>query len=176
MNSCCETGSDCQKAGGFMARIAALYGWVAFSLDRFLLPLVLLGIRLLMAQVFWYSGVAKATSMSGTVELFTYLYHVPLLPPVFAAYSSTVGEIGFAVLLAVGLAGRLSAFAVIVINTVALYSYSGNSAAGIMQQHLWTWLLFVIVAAGPGVLSLDGLIVRLLKGRTSEKQDQQLSH
>ena len=75
----------------------------------FLSPVIDLFIRLWVANVFWKSGLTKIASWDATVALFTYEYHVPLLPPEIAATLGTAVELIFPVLLAFGLGARLSA-------------------------------------------------------------------
>jgi putative oxidoreductase len=117
-------------------------------------------IRLWVANVFWKSGLTKIQSVETTVTLFRYEYSVPLLPPEVAAYLSMFTELTFSVLLAVGLAGRLSAAALFFVNIVAVVSYPALEEAGLIQHQLWGLLLLVPLLHGPGKLSVDYLIGR----------------
>jgi len=117
-------------------------------------------IRLWVANVFWKSGLSKIQSIDTTITLFRYEYSVPLLPPEIAAYLSMFTELTFSVLLAVGLAGRLSAVALFFVNIVAVISYPALEEAGLIQHQLWGLLLLVPLLHGPGKLSLDHLISR----------------
>jgi putative oxidoreductase len=123
-----------------------------------LAPLGDLLIRLWVANVFWTSGLTKVMSMDTTIQLFRYEYNVPLLPPELAAYLATFSELTFAVLLAVGLFARLGAFALFVLNIVAVISYPALEPHGLVQHQLWGLLLLVPLLHGPGRLSLDRLI------------------
>jgi len=125
-----------------------------------LAPLGDLVIRLWVANVFWKSGLTKIQSVETTLQLFRYEYSVPLLPPELAAYLSMFTELTFSVLLAVGLAGRLSAAALFFVNIVAVISYPALEEAGLNQHQLWGLLLLVPLLHGPGKLSLDHLISR----------------
>lgn len=127
------------------------------SLD-FLSPLLNLGIRLWIANVFWKSGLTKIGSWETTVMLFTHEYQVPLLSPEVAAAAAIVVELLFPVLLAIGLAGRLSALALFVFNAVAVISYPELSEAGLKEHYYWGVLLLVPLLYGPGRLSLDHFI------------------
>ena len=129
-------------------------------LEEWLAPAVDLGIRLWVANVFWKSGLTKIQSWDSTVALFTYEYQVPLLPPATAALLGTVTELVFPVLLALGLAGRLSAGVLFVFNIVAVISYPDLSAIGLKDHQYWGLLLLVPLAHGPGRLSLDHLLRR----------------
>ena len=125
-----------------------------------LAPLGDLVIRLWVANVFWKSGLTKVQSLDTTVQLFRYEYSVPLLPPEVAAYLATFSELGFSVLLALGLAGRFSAAALFVLNIVAVISYPALEANGLIQHQLWGLLLLVPLLHGPGKLSVDHFISR----------------
>jgi putative oxidoreductase len=125
-----------------------------------LAPIGDLLIRLWVANVFWKSGLSKIQSVETTLQLFRYEYSVPLLPPELAAYLSIFTELTFSVLLAVGLAGRLSAAALFFVNIVAVISYPALEEAGLNQHMLWGLLLLVPLLHGPGKLSLDHLISR----------------
>jgi putative oxidoreductase len=80
---------------------------------------------------------------------------VPLLPPDLAAYLSTIGEHVFSVLLIAGLASRLSALGLFGMTMVIqLFVVPG----GWPEHILWLSLLTLIIARGPGAISLDHLI------------------
>jgi len=131
----------------------------------FLSPLFDLAIRLWVAQVFFKSGLTKIQSWSVTLGLFENEYEVPLLPPAVAAVLGTAAELTLPILIAVGLATRLSSLALFLFNLVAVYAYgsflfSDDGAAGLQQHILWSALLAILVFHGPGKLSLDHLILR----------------
>ena len=121
-------------------------------------PLLDLGIRLYMADVFFRSGLVKIRNWSGTLYLFENEYRVPLLPAELAAWLGTFAELFFPVLLALGLAARFSALSLSVVNAIAVLSFwhvlSGNEAAR-MSHFYWAMLLLVTLCHGPGKLSLD---------------------
>jgi putative oxidoreductase len=126
----------------------------------FLSPLLDLAIRLYIANVFFKSGLTKIQSWSTTVALFENEYQVPILPPELAAYLGTAAELAFPVLLALGLATRFSAVALLALNYVAVISYPDLSEAGIKDHFYWGFLLLVPLLHGPGAISLDRLIRR----------------
>ena len=108
--------------------------------------------------MFWRSGQTKVNGFSireETFYLFREEYKVPLLPPDLAAYLSTIGEHVFPVLLFVGLASRLSALGLFGMTMVIqLFVVPG----GWPEHILWLSLLTLIIARGPGAISLDHLI------------------
>jgi len=131
----------------------------------FLSPLFDLVIRLWVAQVFFASGLTKIQSWSSTLALFEYEYEVPLLPPSIAAVLGTAAELTLPVLIAVGLATRLSSLALFLFNLVAVYAYgsflfSDEGAVGLQQHILWGAFLAMLVFHGSGKLSLDHLLAR----------------
>ena len=140
-------------------RIAVLAKPVTRGLE-FLTPVLDLGIRLWVANVFWKSGLTKIQSWDMTVALFENEYHVPLLSPEFAAALGTATELTFPVLLALGLAGRFSAFVLFAFNIVAVISYPDLNEVGLKDHVYWGILLLVTLLHGPGKLSLDHVLCR----------------
>lgn len=137
------------------------------SLNNFLnwlSPIADLAVRLWVANVFFKSGLVKIQSWESTVALFTYEYSVPYLSPEVAAYLGAFTELFFPVLLAVGLAGRLSAGVLFVFNIVAVISYPTLNAPGLEQHQVWGLLLLVLFLHGPGKLSLDHWIAKRFFG------------
>jgi putative oxidoreductase len=125
---------------------------------------IALASRVAVADIFWRSGRTKVNGFSireETFYLFREEYKVPLLPPDLAAYLSTFGEHVFPVLLVIGLASRLSALALFGMTLVIqLFVVPG----GWPEHILWFSLLGLIIARGPGAISLDH---RVWSGRAS---------
>jgi len=126
--------------------------------ERIPYSLAALVARFAIAGVFWRSGRTKVHGLSireETFVLFREEYRVPLLPADLAAYLSTIGEHVFPVLLVIGLASRLSALGLLAMSLVIqLFVYP----AGWPQHVLWIALLLLIVARGPGAISIDQLL------------------
>jgi putative oxidoreductase len=118
-------------------------------------PLVLLLLRLWVANVFFKSGLTKLDDWDTTLLLFTEEYHVPLLPPAVAAVMGTFGETVFSSLLVAGLFGRFAAAGLFVVNLMAVISYPGLTDITRQFHVYWAMLLLVLFAFGPGNLSLD---------------------
>lgn len=129
-------------------------------LERWATPLFDLGIRLYVAEIFLRSGLLKLADWSATLELFRYIYAVPLLPPDLAAIMGTAGELALPVLLALGLAGRFAAAGLSVVNLVAAISFPDISDLGLQDHVLWGALLLTTVFHGPGRLSVDAMRAR----------------
>jgi len=126
-------------------------------LNRFI-PVAVLISKIWVANIFFKSGLTKIQSLDTTIMLFSYEYNVPLLSPVFAAYLATAAELILPVMLVTGLAGRFSAFALFILNIVAVMSYPDISEAGVRDHGVWGIMLFIAMAHGSGPLSLDHLI------------------
>ena len=127
-------------------------------------PAFALGSRIYVSWVFLKSGYLKLSDWESTVALFEYEYHVPLLPPTFAAILGTAGELVFPVLLILGLFGRMSALGLQAVNVLAVISYSHvlfqeGFAAAIGQHYLWGYILAVLALYGPGAWSLDNWLL-----------------
>ncbi len=143
-----------------MHNALALYARALVALDFALQPLLSLLFRLWLAKVFLASGLTKIQSWSSTLALFEYEYSVPLLPFELAAWLATAGELVLPVLLVVGLATRPAALGLFVLNFVAAISYPDISPAGVNDHYFWGAMALVVVAFGPGRLSLDHWLQR----------------
>ncbi len=145
-------------------KIAALAEKAFLWLDR-MTPLVDLALRVLIAAVFFKSGLSKIASWETTLLLFENEYAVPLLPSAVAAYLGTAVELGMPVLLLLGLGTRLAAAVTFVFNIVAVLSYPDLGEVGLRDHQYWGLFLLVILLHGPGRLSIDHLIRRRFLGR-----------
>ena len=140
-------------------RLAALYCVFTRLVDR-LQPLLALGLRLYVARVFFMSGLTKIHDWSVTIALFTDEYHVPVLPPGAAALMGTAVELSMPVLLALGLATRVSALVLFLFNIVAVVSYASLPDVAIKDHYLWGVLILLVLVFGPGWLSVDAYLKR----------------
>jgi putative oxidoreductase len=139
---------------------------LSVSLLDYLTPSLDLGIRLLIASVFFQSGLTKIASWDTTLLLFQSEYSVPLLPPELAAYLGTAAELALPVFLVLGLGSRFTALALFLFNIVAVISYPDLSAVGLKDHQYWGLLLLVTLLHGPGRFSLD-----YLRSRRSMRKD-----
>lgn len=135
----------------------AAYLTVSYWLDL-LSPVADLAVRFWIAQIFWRAGMVKIQSMYSTINMFTYVYHVPLLPPTWAAYVGTGIELTFPLLLLFGLAGRFSAGFLFIYNIISIIAYPDMGIEGMLQQAGWGIMMLVTITHGPGKLSLDYLL------------------
>lgn len=148
-----------------MQRIARLYDRIVIvAASRWAEGGALLLARIALAGVFWRSGRSKVTDGSlfeisdATRYLFEYEYAGVPLPPAIAAPLATAGEHLFPALLAIGLATRLSAGALLAMTLVIqIFVYA---EAWWTTHILWTALAAMLIVRGGGLLSLDAMIGR----------------
>ncbi|WP_394779706.1 DoxX family protein [Undibacterium sp.] len=127
--------------------------------------LLALALRLFVGWQFFKAGMVKIGDWNGTLSLFREEYTVPLLPPDLAAVMGASGELVFPVLLFVGLFSRPAALGLFFVNAMAVISYPQlwkfECPAAINDHMYWGLLLLVLMAFGPGKLSLDNWIAKL---------------
>ena len=125
-----------------------------------LLPhdLIALTARLFPAVVFWQSARTKVEGLSireQTFFLFEHVYALPLIPPAPAAVLATIAEHVLPVLLVLGLMSRASALGLLIMTAVIqIFVFPGAW----VTHGLWAVALLVVLAQGPGRLSLDHLL------------------
>jgi len=127
-------------------------------LARFPYDLLALGARIFPAVVFWQSARTKVDGFSikdSTFFLFEHVYDLPLIPPEWAAVLATLAEHLLPVLLLLGLLSRLSALGLLVMTAVIqIFVFPGAW----ITHGLWAVSLLIVLAHGPGRLSLDRLL------------------
>jgi putative oxidoreductase len=150
-------------AASWWGRILALGSALIRIAERWLAPFLFLAIRLWMAEIFFRSGLLKIRNPSGAIYLFTEVHPVPSLAPWLAAYLVTAIELVCPVLLVLGLAARLAALPMLAMALVIQFVVGAADPAFHLTEHYyWMFLLALIVAKGPGRLSLDHLLARRL--------------
>jgi putative oxidoreductase len=130
--------------------------------ERIPLSLVQLVTRIAVGHVFWASAQSKLASWPVTLQLFALEYRVPVLPPEVAASLATAAELSGSVLLFAGLLTRLAVLQLLgVVTVIQLFVFPGN-----WPEHLlWASGLLLLLARGPGMISLDFIASRLLTRR-----------
>lgn len=136
---------------------------VVAALDRIPYWLIALAARVFPAALFWQSGQTKVAEWHlkpGTIALFQNEYQLPLIDPSVAAYLSAFGELFFPVLLVIGLATRFAALGLLFMTAVIeIFVYPGAWPT----HGVWAACFLIVIARGPGALSLDHLIARKTK-------------
>lgn len=117
--------------------------------------------RVAIFMIFFLSARTKVegliTLKASTFTLFQYEYALPLLPYKLAAYMATYAEHMFSILVLIGLVTRFSALALLGMTAVIeIFVYPEAYVV-----HLtWAAMLVYLMARGPGVLSVDYLVLR----------------
>jgi putative oxidoreductase len=133
---------------------------VTAAMDRVPYWLIAIAARIFPAAVFWQSGQTKVAGWRlrpSAIALFQNEYQLPLIDPEVAAYFSAFAEHFFPILLVVGLASRFSALALLFMTAVIetfVYPWAWPT------HGVWATCFLVVIARGPGLLSLDHLIAR----------------
>jgi putative oxidoreductase len=139
--------------------------------------LVALGLRFLIARVFFLSGQVKisgpeipvslikgaefsivlpAEIKPETFELFQSQYSALPMPAAVAAYLFTYAEFVLPICLVLGFATRLSALALLAM-TVLIQVYVAPEALWTAHVYIFA-ILMVLMSVGPGAISLDAII------------------
>jgi putative oxidoreductase len=142
-------------------KVVALFTRVLRWLDSIPYAFLAIPLRLAVATVFWNSAMTKLASWDTALALFTDEYRVPVLPPEVAAYMAVSVELSMPVLLVLGLATRPAAAVLLGMTTIIeVFVYPQA-----WPTHLqWAAMLLVLLARGPGKISLDEVIRRRVLG------------
>jgi putative oxidoreductase len=142
-----------QTKVGLVSRCRALLNAIPYSV-------IALVARIATFFVFWRSGSVKLDDWAGTLTLFQDEYKVPLLPPTIAAYMAAAMELGGSCLVLVGLGTRLVTLALLgMVTVIQLFVYPSAWPTHIQ----WLAFMLILVARGPGKISLDALLARWMK-------------
>lgn len=119
---------------------------------------VALAARIFPAVVFWQSARTKVDGLTikdSTYFLFEQVYALPVIPPATAALLATVAEHLLPVLLVLGLFARFSALGLLFMTAVIQIFVFPEAW---VTHGLWATALLVVLAQGPGRVSLDHLL------------------
>ncbi|AAY90577.2 DoxX family protein [Pseudomonas protegens] len=159
--------------------IAGLVNRIIQGFERIPYSLIAFIARFSIAAVFWKSGQTKVEGLAidlvdgtfqlgwprladSTIPLFKSEYHVPLLTPEVAAHLAAFAEHFFPMLILLGLATRFSALALLGMTlTIQLFVYPDAYPT----HGTWAAIFLLLMARGPGVLSLDHLLARHFRHR-----------
>ncbi|MBD3728267.1 MAG: DoxX family protein [Sphingomonadales bacterium] len=132
---------------------------------RFVESIALLALRVALAGIFWRSGQTKVVEgtwlevSDATRYLFENEYSGVPLPPDLAATLATWSEHFWPVLLVLGLATRLSAFALLGMTLVIQIFVFPE--AWWTTHILWVAMALALVSRGGGLFSLDAIVGRM---------------
>lgn len=119
---------------------------------------VALAARIFPAVVFWQSARTKVDGLTikeSTYFLFEQVYALPLIPHATAAQLATVAEHLLPVLLVLGLFARVGALGLLGMTAVIQIFVFPEAW---VTHGLWATALLVVLAQGPGRVSLDHLL------------------
>lgn len=122
-----------------------------FIVDLF--QLLLLLIRLWIANIFLRSGLLKITDWETTLQLFELQYKVPYMNYKDAAIIATIFELFSPVLIIFGFMSRIAVIPLIVMTIVIQLNVFHLSI-----HYYWLFLMFTILLYGPGNISIDYLL------------------
>ena len=151
------------SAAQWSSRISAigLAGQAIRWLDRIPYALLAIPLRLAVATVFWNSAQSHLANWDTTLYLFETDYALPFLPPGPAAYLAVTIEVVTPILLVLGLLTRAATLVLLGMTTVIeVFVYPEAWPTHIQ----WAAMLLVLLARGPGKISLDWLVRRYLQG------------
>ncbi|MBM3564200.1 MAG: DoxX family protein, partial [Alphaproteobacteria bacterium] len=151
---------------------------IARWMDAIPYSLIALFLRIVAAHPFFVSGQTKIEGPTvggelfgldlsfqiptavrdSTFALFADEYKVPLISPTVAAYVASGVEFVLPLLLVLGLLTRLSAFCLLMM-TMVIQIFVYPDAWWTVHAY-WAAILVVLIARGPGVISLDHLLFR----------------
>jgi putative oxidoreductase len=141
-----------------LAWIGRLLRW----LDGIPYTLLAIPLRFAIATVFWNSAMAHLANWQTTMYLFETEYKLPILSSNLAANMAVLIELTTPVLLVLGLLTRPAALVLLGMTTVIeVFVYPQAWPTHIQ----WAAMLLVLLARGPGQLSLDALIRRRFLAR-----------
>lgn len=159
--------------------LGALLSGVIGRFSRIPDTLIALIGRFSIAAIFWKSGQTKIEGFAvdlvagefqfgwpqlsdSALELFRSEYRLPLLSPELAAPLAAFGEHFFPLLILIGLATRFSALALLVMTlTIQIFVYPDAYPT----HGVWATVLLLLIARGPGAISLDHWLFRRYAGR-----------
>ena len=127
------------------------------------LPLLL--VRASLAAVFVPSGWGKLHDLGKVTGFFT---EIGIPAPHFNAVQVALSELGCGALLLVGLVSRLAAMPLVISMTVAIITAKRADISGVtdlfaVDEFIYILMAIVVIALGPGAVSIDGLLARRSK-------------
>ncbi len=158
MTDASQASSGSAGKQGMVAAIRNLYmGIIRSPIMAFVHDLGILGLRVPVALVFWYSGRTKVDGWNifavNDTQLFLFEHRFNMPFPALSATMASVMEHVLPVLLILGLFTRISAGGLLVMTMVIqLWVFPD---AWWSAHMFWASILFAIIAVGPGRISVD---------------------
>ena len=140
----------------------------SFSTDTALLVM-----RVLTGSFLIHHGFEKLANIENFADAFVRPLHLPF--PILLSYVAAASEIGGSWLIILGIGTRLGAASIVGTIGVAIYHSLVTAGFNIYLLELlalYEALAIAILLAGPGIFSLDELIVRIFESRLKKKIDR----
>jgi putative oxidoreductase len=118
-------------------------------------PIIDLGMRVWLAQIFFVSGVIKATHWQTALNLAATEYPVSWMNPVTAAYTGAAIELIAPIFLTLGLMTRYAAIPMLILSLVIQFNYLPFD-----NQLFWAVIFGWYAIQGAGPISADNLLRR----------------
>lgn len=119
------------------------------KVSAFFIPIWDLTARLVMAELFWKSGLTKIDDWEATLWLYKHEYDIDFLTTL-SAYVSTGIELGAPVMLVLGLGTRFAAASLFVLSIVIHMTYPNFH-----EHYFWMLVCAAIALRGASTISLD---------------------
>ncbi len=139
-------------------KIEQTYNVTTLILDKYVSHILLFTLRLMIANIFWKSGLTKTGNIDSTILLFKYEYAVPLINPIFAAYSTTFFEIICSIMIAFGILTRISILPLIAITLVIQFFVLQHD-----QHFHWLIMMITVFTFGAGKICLGNILEIIAK-------------
>lgn len=145
--------------------LCPIYSKLIKTSDKVLSPLLDLGIRLFMANIFFTSGKLRLNDYlngqwSNQVTAFTDYHPIPGIPGDIAAVAGTGGELILSILLAFGLFTRFGAAGLLVMTISIQFLVPAEYEIANPDHYMWMLLLAVPMLKGGGILSADFVLCK----------------
>ena len=132
-------------------------------MERMPYSVLAIPLRVATATVFWNSAMVKLNDWDATLFLFQNEYTLPIISPVVAAHLALGVELTAPIMLALGLLTRVAAV-VLIGMTAVIQTLDYPMAWPTHIQWFAMLMLLILLFRGPGSLSLDRALSRLLCG------------
>jgi len=148
-----------------MKKIFTLYGKLIGLSNITLSPLLDLGIRLYMANIFFKSGWLRFQDYlngqwANQITAFTDYHPIPGVSGEIAAVAGTGGELILPILLALGIFTRFGAAGLLVMTLSIQFLVPADYGVANDDHYMWMLLLAVPMLKGGGMLSVDYIATR----------------
>jgi len=143
-------------------KICKLYKILTDLIDTFLWPVLNLGIRLFIANIFFKSGWLRFQDFlngqwQNQITAFTEYHPIPFIPGEISAVMGTGGEVVLPILLAFGFLTRIGAGGLLLMTMMIQFAVPAEYGIANADHYMWMLLLAVPLIKGGGPLSLDFL-------------------